>query len=144
MEQLSRHGPRLSALADRLREGAARSTGLERPAVPVHRPQQQIQVRLSATQVQQLVVEHGAGASTEELAQRFGISPWTVLAHLHRQGIELRPVRHHTPDDVVRLYGDGHSLEVIGQRLRMSPATFRRDLVGAGVAIRPRGPRPRA
>jgi DNA invertase Pin-like site-specific DNA recombinase len=50
----------------------------------------QHQKRLDYAEIAQLIAEYQAGASTYQLATRFGIHRTTVTHHLRTQGIQMR------------------------------------------------------
>lgn len=67
------------------------SPPLQDEAVEVWRcTQRQVQVRLSADQIDDLVSAYKAGAPCRDLAERFGINESTVYSHLKRRRVSKR------------------------------------------------------
>lgn len=99
------------------------------------RPRQQ-QRRLPADKVEQLVAEYRAGDAMTVLAQRFGVHPMTVTAHLKRAGIDLSRKLLTEPEiDEAVLYSSGWTLERIaspnprGHRHNHSAQTYCRGVL---------------
>lgn len=100
----------------------------------------QVQHRLDAVEVDQLLASYRADIGVMALAGLFGVSGDTVRAHLDRagvarrpQGLELLPV-----SEVVRLYGEGWPLARLGERYGVDAGTVRTALLKAGTKTRPR------
>jgi len=130
---LSNRGP----LVERLSSLGKSKTGRRRTPRPT--PRKPL-VRLNLEEVQDLAAAYEAGESMKELAERFGISRWTVADHLKRTGTSTR---HRVMNEAriakcVELYAAGLSLVSVGEELRVGGATVRRALLGAGIAPRPR------
>ena len=102
----------------------------------------QRQLRLSQTQVADLVAKYLAGASAQTLAEEFGIHRTTVTTHLERHGVPRRAcTRRLTDADVQQAawhYAAGESLLDVGRRYEVDPATIAREFRTAGIKIRPR------
>jgi hypothetical protein len=100
--------------------------------------------QLRPAAIDQLVVAYQAGATTHELAVRFGIWRGTVGKHLKERGIDTRaPII--GPEDVqvaANLYRAGWTLRQIARRYRIGDETARSYLVAAGVQMRARGRQP--
>lgn len=105
---------------------------------PIARTIETVQTFLTATEIDQLVGDYLAGASPDELAERYGIHRATVFAHLRRRDV---PRRRPGLDEVesaeaVRLYRTGVSLRATAQRLEVDRKLVRRTLIEANVQIR--------
>jgi hypothetical protein len=102
----------------------------------------QEQRRLSPNQIAALVVEYRTGSTVPELIRSYGICRTTVLAHLHRSGVETRPSVFKLKDDdraaIFELYESGLSLVRIGAACSVDSKAIGRVLERAAV---PRGPR---
>lgn len=98
----------------------------------------QIQNRLAADTVAEVVAVYQSGATIKELVSRFEISRTTVTAHLRRAGIETRYRRldHGQIEEAARLYTDGKSLARVGRQFEINAGTVRQALMKYGVAIR--------
>ena len=130
---LSNRGP----LVERLSDLGKSKTGRRR--TPRLKPRKPL-VRLNLEEIQDLAAAYEAGESMKELAERFGISRWTVADHLKRSGT---PTRHQKMNETrvakcIELYAAGLSLVSVGEELGVDGATVRRALLGAGIAPRPR------
>ncbi|PEG33009.1 helix-turn-helix domain containing protein [Mycolicibacterium agri] len=102
--------------------------------------------RLSPAEQTQLVEEYRGGRSTYELAHQFRIHRRTVVTHLERHGVPVRPQLKMTPtvvEQAKRLYADGHSLAAIGDDLGVDATTVLNALKKAGVNLRDTHGRPR-
>ena len=101
-----------------------------------------VQRRLRATAVDALVDFYGAGDTIMQLADRFGISRSTVMAHLDRRDVQRRATAKHWDYDALaaaaRSYAGGDSLARIADQYGLDPQTVANRLRKAGVAIRPR------
>jgi len=105
----------------------------------------QLQRRLRAHQVSELVALYDTGSNVSELAKRYGCHRDTVSKLLDRAGASCRQ-RGVPPDRVqnaIRAYVDGASLATIGAELSVDPMTVARMLRANGVQIRPRPGWPR-
>lgn len=113
------------------------------PVVAGPRPAKQVQHRLKADEVAELVRRYQAGETAELLAAAFQIHRTTVTSHLQRHGIQRRGGgrRVLAPDDVqaaAELYEAGQSLATIAQQFDVHHTTVAKELRQAGVEIRPR------
>jgi DNA-directed RNA polymerase specialized sigma24 family protein len=96
--------------------------------------------KLNPDEQAELVVLYQAGASMLELSRKFETHRNTVVAHLRRAGVEIRPQRKMTPrllDRAKLLYADGHSLTEVGKQLDVEASTVGKALKHAGVKLRP-------
>jgi transposase len=93
---------------------------------------------LSATRVANLVDGYRAGATMNDLADRFGIHRTTVTQHLHRNSVAIRQrgLDDHQVDHAIRLYQQGLSLVRVGARLDVHAETIRRALRARGIQMR--------
>jgi transposase-like protein len=97
--------------------------------------------RLQPQELADLAAAYEAGATTHELAARFGIHRNTVSAHLERADVTTRTRRGLSPDDVdeaARLYHEGWSGARLAKKFGVSDHTIRATLRNVGVRIRPR------
>lgn len=117
------------------------SPDLEPPARP-DRPGQR-QIRLTEDEIDDLVSAHLDGASSRELAARFGIHRTTVIAHLKRRGVPRRaPVSKLSTAQIRSAgaqYQAGDTLQVLANRYGVDTSTVRNHLVRTGVPMRHRG-----
>jgi DNA-directed RNA polymerase specialized sigma24 family protein len=117
--------------------GAAPDT--EHPATAAEpRYSRQLQRRLTATEVVELVREYESGADMTELAARWGVHRTTVASHLRRAGAELRRqgLSAEQVAVAIRLYEGGQSCERLADRFRCDDETVRLALRQAGVTMR--------
>jgi hypothetical protein len=92
-----------------------------------------------------------AGATLEEIAARYGVSPTPVGRALRRRGVERRVYRpptrwDGTPEqrrEVLRLHGAGVSVGDIERAFHVGPPVVSVVLREAGVQLRPGGKKPR-
>lgn len=100
--------------------------------------ERQIQRRLTAEQVDQLLDEYRAGASMKDLANQWRLHRTTVAAHLRRAGVA--PRRRGVPAarllEAVRLYGQGWSCKRLAERYGCDDETVRQALKRADVSLR--------
>ncbi|WP_436495595.1 helix-turn-helix domain-containing protein [Actinokineospora sp. HUAS TT18] len=85
-----------------------------------------------------LIDAYVAGASTREVAERFGIHRLTVSKILKAHGVEARK-RRLTKDEIdlaVNLYEQGMSQATIAERIGASPDGIRNQLLKRGVKMR--------
>ena len=100
----------------------------------------QVQRRLLAGEIEDLVRAYEAGATILELADRVQISRTTLMAHLQRSGVETRYNRlDGRLDEAARLYGQGWSLTRVAAHFDVSAGTVLNAFNRAGVATRPVG-----
>jgi len=101
--------------------------------------------RLAPDTVSQLVSDYRAGASSLQLARRYGISKASVLAVLDQHGVKRRhqPLTGEQVDEAIELYESGLSVEAVSKRLGTAGRTVHRSLTRAGVAMRDTQGRPR-
>jgi AraC-like DNA-binding protein len=100
----------------------------------------QVQRRLVAREIEELVHTYEAGATVLALAERFQISRATVMAHVRRSGAESRYNRlAGRVDEARRLYELGWSLARVAAHFDVSPGTVLNAFNRAGVATRPVG-----
>jgi predicted DNA-binding protein YlxM (UPF0122 family) len=108
------------------------------PRMPI-RPRYRLTQRLEPGQVDQLVADYRAGATTRELAERYHVSKTAVTelltAHnvpLRRQGLSPSQVA-----EAIRLYAAGQSVAQAAQSLGASPSSVYDSLKRSGVQMRP-------
>jgi hypothetical protein len=97
--------------------------------------------QLRPAEVDELVDAYQAGATTRELATRFGIWRGTVGKHLEARGIDTRAPKLQPKDiqEAAKLYQAGWTLNKIARQYRVGYNTIRKRLLKAGVVMRPRG-----
>ncbi len=95
-------------------------------------------VRLTDSQLEQLVRDYGAGLNMRPLARKYGIHRLTIAAHLRRAGVELRyqGLTHDKTVAAAQLYKDGWSLQRLAERYDSTAETVRQALKAQGVAMR--------
>lgn len=135
---------RLSNLRAPLRRLADLDLGADR--CPIDQPdptgtgaRRVVQRRLRPQEVVELAAAYGPGATTRELAARFGIHRNTVATHLERVGVQTRAGRRLSPGELdlaARLYEEGWSATRLAKKLGVSDHTIRAALRKAGVRIR--------
>jgi hypothetical protein len=107
----------------------------------------QVQRRLPAEAVVELVKAYKAGRTLKELAVEFQIHRRTVAAHLERHGVPRRAHVQRLDDEqiteAIRLYVSGLSLVRVSQHFDVNAETVRRALLQAGIRLRPKGRRRR-
>ena len=106
--------------------------------------QRQVQRRLTAQQVEQLVAEYMAGDDMTVLAARWGLHRTTVAGHLRRADIVLRRqgIPAESMDEAIRLYGEDWSCLRLAERYGCDDETVRKTLKRAGVHLRKPWERP--
>jgi uncharacterized protein (DUF433 family) len=101
--------------------------------------------RLTPVAVAALLADYQAGASSLELARRYGVGKASVLALLDRHNV---PRRHQpmTQQQVARpsLYESGLSVAAVSNKLGVPARTVHRTLQRAGVQMRDTHGRPRS
>jgi DNA-binding CsgD family transcriptional regulator len=118
-----------------------------RPSEDAHRRPhtvRQHQRRLSSSEIAELVIEYSSGATTYELASRFGCHRTTVSELLKSHDVTLRraPLNEEQIDRAAELYETGLSLAKVGKLLSANAETVRQQLLARGVRLRgPHDPR---
>jgi DNA invertase Pin-like site-specific DNA recombinase len=105
----------------------------------------QIQRRLVAGEIDELVEAYRSGAKVQELAARFSVHSSTVSRTLEREGVRSRN-RRLGRDEIqlaVELYKLGGSLANVSEELNVSHTTIWKALRREGVALRDRHGRER-
>lgn len=89
-----------------------------------------------------MVAAYRAGASVEELAERFGVHRTTAVAHLRLRQVQRRAAftawDHDDLSAAAAHYASGASLASVAARFGVDPSTVANRFRRAGVAIRPR------
>jgi DNA invertase Pin-like site-specific DNA recombinase len=95
-------------------------------------------VQLTDEQVRELVTEYQAGATTYELAAKFGIGREKVSTILKHKGVTMRRqgLSPEQVDAAVRLYEQGWSLAKIGEKYKVNDTTVLTRLRERGVRTR--------
>ena len=96
--------------------------------------------KLNLDEQAELAALYQSGASMLELAEKFECHRNTVVRHLEKAGIDVRPQKKMTPDLVAQataLYGQDHSLVEVGRPLGLEASTIGKALKRAGVTLRP-------
>lgn len=76
----------------------------------------------------------------QNLARKFECHRHTVMRHLQRAGVEIRPQRKMTPELVAQsaaLYANGQTLDEIGRLLGLEASTIGKALKRSGATLRP-------
>lgn len=113
-----------------------------RPTNPLSEPHA-IRRRLGAEALERLQADYEAGATTRQLAARYGIGKTSVQYYLHQAGVPLRR-QALTPkqiDQAIELYAAGFSFDSIGATLDVVGSTVYRAFELAGLSIRRKGGR---
>ena len=109
-----------------------------RPAPTTIPKPRQVQRRLTAKQVDQLVREYESGDDMKILAALRDVHRATVAAQLRRAGVSLR--RQGVPpdqfDEVVRLYREGCSCQRLAERYNCDDESVRRTLKRTDLVLR--------
>ena len=95
--------------------------------------------KLSTDELGELVDCYRRGSLASELAERFGIHRQTVVAHLKREGVTVRPqVKLTAPivSEAVELYAEGWSTAAIGKKYGVDASTVGDALKRVGVRLR--------
>lgn len=102
---------------------------------PLVRRIETAQTFLTASEVDQLVGDYLAGATVQELAERYGIHRATVFAHLRRRNTPRRVPGLDVDEqaEAVRLFRAGVSMRAIARRLSVGRQAIRAILVEAKV-----------
>ena len=119
---------------DQRREAEPRISDARGPLV---RRIETAQTFLTASEIDRLVGDYLAGATVQELAEKYGIHRATVFAHLRRRNTPRRVPGLDVDEraEVVRFFRGGVSMRAIARRLGAGRNAVRRVLVEAG-AIR--------
>jgi DNA-binding CsgD family transcriptional regulator len=112
-----------------------------RPSEGAHRRPhtvRQHQRRLSSAEIAELVIEYSSGATTYELASRFGCHRTTVSELLKSHDVTLRraPLNEEQIDRAAELYETGLSLAKIAKLIGANAETIRQHLRERGVTMR--------
>ena len=101
------------------------------------------QVRLTQDEVDQLIAQYLAGATSYELAEQWHLHRHTITEHLRRAGVlRYRSLTEIQVTEACRLYLDGWSLARIAAALSCAPHTVRSALLREGVTMRRSWERP--
>jgi len=96
--------------------------------------------KLNPDEQAELVRLYQAGASMLELSRKFECHRNTVVRHLEKAGVDVRPQKKMTPDLVAQataLYNQDQSLAEVGQLLGLEASTIGKALKRAGITLRP-------
>jgi hypothetical protein len=98
--------------------------------------------RLRPVEVDDMVAAYRAGDSIEQLADRYGVHRTTVIAHLGRRQVQLRPTfapwDHDALTAAAAYYASGASLATVADRFGVDPSTVANRFRRGGIPIRPR------
>ena len=131
--------PRLNTLVMRWKRGVYRvsqrrdSAPIRDSRGPVGRRIEDLQTFLTAFEVDRLVDDYLAGASVNELAERYGVHRATVSAHLTRRRVARRRPGLGVDEaaEAVKLHLGGVSMRAIAQSMGVDRKAIRRALVEA-------------
>lgn len=96
--------------------------------------------KLNPGEQAELISLYESGTSMLELTKKFECHRNTVVRHLEKAGVEVRPQKKMTPELVAQataLYEQGHSLAEVGRLLGLEASTIGKALKRAGVTLRP-------
>ncbi|MGF6885627.1 hypothetical protein ABIA39_008388 [Nocardia sp. GAS34] len=107
-------------------------------SLPPHRPTPRRARQLAQDQIQMLIHDYIAGATTYELSSRFDVDRRTVSAILHRHNVPMRRrgLSVDETEEAIRLYRLGWSLARVGKHFAVDPATVLNRLRERGVRTR--------
>ena len=101
------------------------------------------QARLTQLEVAELIAQYLAGATSRQLAGRWGMNRHTVTEHLRRSGVlRYQGLSEGQVAEACRLYLAGWSLARIAAALSCAPHTVRSALLREGVTMRRSWERP--
>lgn len=124
-----------SDLGKRITESASRPPLLGRPEA---RPRSK---RFLTTQdITDIVARYEAGATTQQIGTRYGISKTRVAKLLRDQRVTIRRqgLTNEEVKEAAKLYAAGKSLAWLGTRLGVSHTTIAAELRKQGIELRPR------
>lgn len=102
----------------------------------------QKQVRLSDSQIAEVVSLYQQGQTLSQVAEAFGAHKTTISDHLKRRGVSTRVVQRRMSNaDVAKaaeLYATGQSLAKVGEHFGAYDSTIRHEFKKAGIPTRPR------
>jgi hypothetical protein len=95
---------------------------------------------LTAQDIADIVRRYGAGETTQQIGNRYGISKTRVAKVLCEQGVALRRqgLNDEQANEAAKLYAAGRSLAWLGVRYDVSHTTIATALRRRGVHLRPR------
>jgi hypothetical protein len=95
---------------------------------------------LTAQDIADIVRRYGAGETTQQIGNRYGISKTRVAKVLCEQGVAIRRqgLNDEQANEAAKLYAAGRSLAWLGVRYDVSHATIAAALRRRGVHLRPR------
>lgn len=96
-----------------------------------HQVHRTISRRLSPAALDSIVAEYEKGASSRDLAARYGISKHAVIDLLRSRGVSIRrqPLPPEQVAEAAQLYESGLSWVKVGEALGISPRTIHRTLL---------------
>ena len=102
---------------------------------PLVRRIETVQTLLTASEIDSLVGDYLAGATVQELAEKYGIHRATVFAHLRHRNTPRRVPGLDVDEraEVVRLFRGGVSMRAIARRLGVGRQAVRAALIEAKV-----------
>jgi transposase-like protein len=97
--------------------------------------------RLRPDELDEMVAAYQTGATTRQLAARFGVYRMTISKLLRDRGVNLSEPAIKLDDvkEAAQLYESGWSLLRLAERYDVGQTTIRRHLATVGVVFRPRG-----
>ena len=104
-------------------------------------PVRQLQRRLTADEIDELLEAYMNGEPIRDIAFRHGVHRTTVIGHVTRRGLPRRSEQAWTDQELrtaARLYASGKSLAAVGQHFGIDAATVANRFRRAGVPIRAR------
>ncbi len=137
MEVLGRYSNHADQ-GDRINEALATAPEVAKPHTP--RTKKRVRRRLSNADIADLADGYKSGATTYELADRFGIYRDRVSLILEQQAIprRMRSLSDNQIQQAAALYKTGLSVEKVAKEIGCGQGTIWKELRSAGVQLRPR------
>jgi DNA invertase Pin-like site-specific DNA recombinase len=103
------------------------------------KPRYRLTQRLAPGQIDQLLADYRAGATTRDLAEKYRVSKTAVTELLAAHDVPLRHQRLSPSQvaDAIRLYAAGQSVTQTARSLGVSPSSVYDALKRSGVQMRP-------
>lgn len=99
---------------------------------------------LEPSDINNIISEYQAGASTRELGRKYGVQPQSLLIRLKNAGVSTRSIAdakrlHHPPIDIPALLADyqqGESINALAKRFGISRRSIESRLLSNGIQLR--------
>lgn len=91
-------------------------------------------------EINEIVKEYANGATTRQLAEKYGCHRDTISRQLKKQGVAvtIEKITHADVGEMVRLYESGQKAEEVGRQFGVSKSTALNRLRANGVKMRGR------